>query len=317
MGVTVGYPLTEEEIRTALIRELKLLEAEGVETVAWPLGETVSQDTSRNDKSPPTTVHPEGIPEEICNTAKSSDPFFAGRAIPQNSDALTSSSSLPPPPIVLLPHGDKQTRWNYLREKVLHCPVCCSHVKPQKKVVFGVGNLDSDIFFCGEAPGADEEIQGEPFVGRAGQLLTKIIEAMGLSRSDVYIGNIMNWRPEMPTSVGNRPPTQEEMEFCLPYLRAQVEIVSPKVIVALGATAVHGLLGYDPTRRICSVRGTWKEFAGIPLLITYHPSYILRNGSIASKRIIWEDFMAVMERLSMPISQKQRNLFLNQPTVRY
>ncbi|MEM9157905.1 MAG: uracil-DNA glycosylase, partial [Verrucomicrobiota bacterium] len=140
----------------------------------------------------------------------------------------------PPAPIVELPEGDKQTRWDWLREKVLSCPTCNAHKRDGYKVVFGAGNLDADIFFCGEAPGADEEEQGEPFVGKAGQLLTRMIAAMGTKREEVYISNIMNWRPEMPTRVNNRPPTEEEMGFCLPYLKAQLDVVQPKVIVALG-----------------------------------------------------------------------------------
>lgn len=208
-----------------------------------------------------------------------------------------------------LPDGDKQTQWNYLRDKVLSCPICNKHTKSGMKVVFGVGKLDADIFFCGEAPGADEEIQGEPFVGKAGQLLTKIIQAMGLKREDVYIGNIMNWRPEVPTPYGNRPPTQEEMDFCLPYLKAQVAIVKPKVIVALGATAVNGLLGVDNNRRMGNVRGKWFEFQGVPLMITFHPSYLLRNNTMHAKRQVWEDMLKVMEHLQFPISEKQRGFF--------
>ena len=209
-----------------------------------------------------------------------------------------------------LPQGSKLEQWTWLKHHVLNCPVCLSHVHPGKKLVFGSGNLDAKIFFCGEAPGADEEEQGEVFVGRAGQLLNKIIEAMGLARSDVYIGNIMNWRPEMPTLVGNRPPTQEEMNVCLPYLKAQVEIVKPDVIVALGATAVNGLLGFDSQRRMKDCRGKWFSFSNIPLLITYHPSYLLRNATKAAKRIVWEDMLLVMEKVSMPISDKQKNYFL-------
>lgn len=216
---------------------------------------------------------------------------------------------LPKPPNVVLPNGTKQERWNWLRETVLNCATCRAHVPQDRKIVFGVGNLDAEIFFCGEAPGADESIQGEPFVGRAGQLLTKIIQAMGLQREEVYIGNIMNWRPEMPTDVGNRPPTQEEMEFCLPYLKAQLAVVQPKVIVALGATAVSGLLGHDPKRRMGDVRGRWHSFEHVPLMITYHPSYILRSGTLQAKRQIWEDILQVMEKLHMKISPKQRAYF--------
>ena len=190
-------------------------------------------------------------------------------------------------------------------------PVCNAHVKPGKKVVFGIGNLSAKIFFCGEAPGADEEIQGVPFVGRAGQLLTKIISAMGLKREEVYIGNIMNWRPEMPTSRGNRPPTSEEMAYCLPYLEAQIAIVRPQVVVALGKTAVNGLLGEDPNRKMGAIRGKWSKFGESDLMITYHPSFLLQYGNNNTmKRLVWEDMMAVMERVGIPVSEKQRSYFL-------
>lgn len=214
------------------------------------------------------------------------------------------------PPAFSLPQGDKQVQWDYLKNLVLNDEECKRNLKTGKKLVFGVGNLNADIFFCGEAPGADEEIEGEPFVGKAGQLLTKIIQAMGLSRSDVYIANIMNWRPEMPTDVGNRPPTQDEMHYCLPFLQSQINIVQPKVIVALGATAVNGLLGKDPKRRMTDVRGTWSSFNNIPLMITFHPSYLLRNQSLQTKRTVWEDMLKVMERVGLVISQKQRGYFM-------
>ncbi len=183
-------------------------------------------------------------------------------------------------------------------------------VRDGYKIVFGVGNLDADIFFCGEAPGADEEEQGEPFVGKAGQLLDKMIKAMGLEREQVYIGNIMNWRPRLPTRVGNRPPTRDEIEFCLPYLKAQVEVVQPKVIVALGATAAKGLFGATAFRSLREIKGQWKEFEGTPVLATYHPSYLLRNDSKRDKRAAWEDLLKVMERCSLPINERQRGYFL-------
>jgi uracil-DNA glycosylase family 4 len=216
---------------------------------------------------------------------------------------------VPPPPTVELPEGDKQTRWEALREQVMGDEWCRSQVKAGKKVVFGVGSVDSKIFFCGEAPGADEEMQGEPFVGKAGQLLTKIIQAMGLQRTDVYIGNIMNYRPPMPTPVGNRAPELNEMAYCLPFLKAQLEVVQPEVIVALGNTAMDGLMGHDPKRRITKIRGQWMEFDGVPLIPTFHPSYLLRNQSLATKRLVWEDMLAVMDKLGMPVSEKQRGFF--------
>ncbi|MDR0444984.1 MAG: uracil-DNA glycosylase [Puniceicoccales bacterium] len=209
-----------------------------------------------------------------------------------------------------LPAGNKRHQWEWLRDQVLNSEDFQKHLRPGKRLVFGTGNLDADIFFCGEAPGADEEVQGIPFVGRAGQLLTKIILAMGLSREQVYISNIMNWRPEMPTEYGNRPPTQGEMEYCLPYLRTQVDIIKPKVIVALGATATNGLLGYDSQRRISLCRGQWYTFQGIPLVVTFHPSYLLRNQNSATKRLVWEDMLAVMKRVGRAISDKQTKYFL-------
>jgi DNA polymerase len=223
---------------------------------------------------------------------------------------------LPPNPVVILPAGDKATRWAALMNAVMSDVTCRENVRPGKKVVLGVGSLDAKIMFVGEAPGAEEEIQGEPFVGPAGQLLTKMIQAMGLKRSDVYIGNIMNWRPQMPTvegrdQVGNRPPNAEEMRYCLPFLRAQIDVVNPDLLVALGSTAAQGLLGAGSFKALGDIRGKWHEFAGKPLMVTYHPSYILRNQSNRSKRMIWDDLLKVMERTSLPISEKQRNFFLD------
>lgn len=206
--------------------------------------------------------------------------------------------------------GSKAERLAVLREQMLGDPVCNAHLHKGKHLVFGEGSPDTPVFFCGEAPGAEEETQGVPFVGPAGQLLTKMIAATGLSREQVYIGNIMKWRPEMPTLYGNRPPTPEEMAYCLPYLEAQVEIIRPRVIVALGLTAVNGLLGFDPDRRIGAMRGKKLEFRGVPVVATYHPSYLLRNDSVKSKRAAWEDFLIMMEIAGLPISERQRSYFL-------
>jgi DNA polymerase len=227
-----------------------------------------------------------------------------------------SAAAFPAAPNVALPPGDKAARWAALRDQVLNDPVCREHVNPGRKVVFGVGDLNARIFFVGEAPGADEETQGEPFVGAAGQLLNKMIAATSLRREEVYIGNIMNWRPQLPlgpggAQSGNRPPTPEEMTYCLPYLRAQIEVVDPEMLVALGATAAQGLLGLGSFRTLGEVRGQWREFSGKPLMVMYHPSYILRNPTNRSKRLIWEDFLKVMERASLPITDRQRGYFLD------
>lgn len=257
-------------------------------------------------------------PSAIPRTASSAAPASASprRAEPAEPPAATAAPKLPPPQPFSIPAGAKAERMAALRERILADPVCRQHVRSGKKLVVGTGSLDAKLFFCGEAPGAEEETQGEPFVGPAGQLLTRMIQAMGVRREDVYIGNIMNWRPDLPTAegqeqMGNRPPTTEELQYCLPFLRAQLEIVAPDVIVALGSTAAQGLLGAGSFKALGEVRGRWSEFAGKPVMVTYHPSYILRNGSNRSKRAIWEDLLLVMERLGLAISERQRGFFLD------
>ncbi len=235
--------------------------------------------------------------------------------------APVAAPAMPATPAIKLPAGDKPARWNYLRDLVLNDSVCRARVYAGKQVVFGVGNLDASIMFVGEAPGGDEEDQGEPFVGRAGQLLNKMIKAMGLERRQVYIGNILNWRPEMPrnpdgSQTGNRPPTAAEMDYCLPFIRAQIAVIQPKVLVALGKTAVDGLLGADRFKSMGAARGTWHVYADTPLRASYHPSYLLRQEGLTSasakkiKRDAWEDMLAVMARAEMPVSEKQQNYFL-------
>jgi len=181
-------------------------------------------------------------------------------------------------------------------------------------VVFGVGNPEARLMFVGEAPGVEEDRKGEPFVGPAGQLLTRIIQAMGLSRESVYIANILKCRPDMPPGAwGNRPPRPDEMDTCKPYLLEQIDIIRPQVIVALGATAVAGLLGVRSP--MASVRGRWHDFRGTPLMATFHPSYLLRaeegpDRGHAEKRKTWEDMLQVLERLELPITDKMRSYFL-------
>jgi uracil-DNA glycosylase family 4 len=196
-----------------------------------------------------------------------------------------------------------------LHQRVTACVKCAHLASSRKNVVFGVGSIDAQLMFVGEAPGADEDLQGEPFVGKAGQLLTKIIQTMGLQRGDVYIANILKCRPDTPDqSAGNRKPTPEEMNTCIPYLHEQIDLIRPKVLVALGGTAVEGLLG--KTIGITKLRGNWQTYRGIPLMPTFHPSYLLRNQSPSDKRHLWEDMLQVMEKLAMPVSDKQKNFFL-------
>jgi len=203
----------------------------------------------------------------------------------------------------------KKAALDALRPPVLACRKCAHLAASRRNVVFGVGDPAARLMFVGEAPGEDEDVQGEPFVGRAGQLLTRIIQAMGLRREDVYIGNILKCRPDTPSQAsGNRKPTPSEMATCLPYLLEQIRIIGPEVIVALGGTAVEGLFG--KTAGITRIRGQWMEFQGVPVMPTYHPAYLLRNQSHSEKRKVWEDMLQVMERLSLPITAKQRDYFL-------
>ena len=169
------------------------------------------------------------------------------------------------------------------------CRLCKLHTLGRKQVVFGVGNPNADLMFVGEAPGADEDIQGEPFVGKAGQLLTKIIEAIGMQRSDVYIANVIKCRPP-----GNRNPEPDEVERCEPFLFRQIDIVQPKVVVALGEFAAQSLL--RTTEPITRLRGREYKFRSAILMPTFHPAYLLRNPS--SKREVWEDMKRVKAILS-------------------
>lgn len=297
----------------AVIEELKRLKSEGVKSVF--VAEDTLDELRDALKLPEqsSTLPQEALTDAQDSSGLASSQLLEARAVKKtarsNSNKKDMAGQIPDPTVFKIPSGDKKSRWNWLRERVLNCPECNRHLKPDKKVVFGVGNIGADIFFCGEAPGADEEIQGEPFVGRAGKLLNKIIEAMGLRREEVYIGNIMNWRPETSGPTGNRPPTREEINYCLPYLMAQLEIVAPKVIVLLGATAAKGLLGAEGESTMRELHGHWRDFQGVPLMVTYHPSYLLHNNSLRAKRMVWEDMLLVMEKAGMPISDNQREFF--------
>jgi uracil-DNA glycosylase family 4 len=217
------------------------------------------------------------------------------------------ASQARPGPFAPAPSPEEQLA--ALAQTVARCTKCPHLAATRTQTVFGVGNPRASLLFVGEAPGAEEDRQGEPFVGPAGQLLTKMIRAMGLSREEVYIANVLKCRPNLPPgSTGNRRPTQEEMQRCLPYLQNQIQILRPKVIVALGSVALEGLLGKPFS--ISRLRGRFLDFQGIPLMPTYHPSYLLHNASVQVKRQVWEDLLQVMEKLGLPISQRQREYFL-------
>jgi uracil-DNA glycosylase family 4 len=240
--------------------------------------------------------------------AKPATPARAAAEVSPTPVAATSAVSVPASAPISAASPEKAQAIAELRERAMQCVKCAHLASTRKNVVFGVGSIDAELMFVGEAPGADEDAQGEPFVGAAGQVLTKMINATGLTREKVYIANILKCRPDMPEgSSGNRKPTPEEMQTCIPYLHAQIDLIQPKVLVALGGTAMEGLLGKSG---IMKLRGKWHTYRGIPLMPTYHPAFLLRNQSNAEKRKVWEDLMAVMEKIGLPISEKQRGFFL-------
>jgi len=179
----------------------------------------------------------------------------------------------------------------------------------RQTMVFSTGNPEADVMLVGEAPGFDEERLREPFVGKAGQKLDDILRAMGLDRKQCYLSNIVKFRPAMPNqTTNNRKPTKDETASCMPFIEQEVSIVQPKVIIALGGTAAHALLGCDLA--VAKMRGSFHTFHGIALRVTYHPSYILHNEATSEKRKLWEDMLEVMGFLGMPVSDKQKSFFL-------
>ena len=188
------------------------------------------------------------------------------------------------------PSAGPQERLTHLEQVILgDCSRCKLH-RSRTNIVFGVGSARADLVFVGEGPGGEEDRQGEPFVGKAGQLLTKMIGAMGLSREDVYICNVVKCRPP-----NNRDPQADEVAACEPFLKQQLATLSPKVIVTLGRYATQTLLQQDTP--MGQLRGTWASYEGIPVMPTFHPAYLLRSP--LKKREVWVDLQEVMARLGL------------------
>jgi len=218
--------------------------------------------------------------KELGVTGVSRDPAWRARKARVSNDAPVVTR-----PVTLSMNAEEALA--AVRADIGECTRCKLHALGRTQIVFGVGNPNADLMFVGEAPGADEDIQGIPFVGRAGQLLTKIIEAIALTRDDVYIANVIKCRPPQ-----NRNPEADEVATCEPFLFRQIDIIKPKVIVALGKFAAQALLRtLDPISRL---RGRVYDYRGAKLIPTFHPAYLLRNPS--SKREVWED-MKLAKRL--------------------
>ena len=214
---------------------------------------------------------------------------------------------IPPPPIFTIPAGSKAERMQALTALIHACVETRRHLSANQHPVVGTGSLAAKVLFVGDAPTVEEVEAGKPFVGPSGDLLQRILTATAIPAEDIFLVNVMVWRPEPPTVFGKRPPTVKELAFNHPYLKAQIEIVRPQVIVALGGQAFEALVGSGVP--ITQARGQWSEFDGIPLMPTFHPNYLLHNPSATAKRTLWEDFLLVMERLAVPITEKQRAFF--------
>ena len=225
--------------------------------------------------------------------------WFGADVYPADAAAHTPAAARPaakPAPAAVAEDPEKRRELEVLRSAVEACRQC-GLCETRTNVVFGAGKSDARLIFVGEAPGRDEDKQGEPFVGRAGKVLTKMIAAMGLKREEIYIGNILKCRPP-----DNRTPTLEEMAVCLPHILRQIKIIQPEVVCALGATALKGLLS-DPRASIGRMRGKFIAWQGIKLMPTYHPAYLLRSPG--EKHKTWEDLQKIVAELGLPLPESQ------------
>jgi DNA polymerase len=260
----------------------------------------------------------EGLREVFALSKNPVVPAAVEKPTPRDRAVLLELAS-PAPAAVAVPQSltlrgsSRSEQLDSLRRQAENWPAAKSLGTLRETMVFATGNPEARVMLVGEAPGYQEEKEREPFVGPAGQKMNDILKAMGISREEVYISNIVKFRPATPKqTTNNRKPSPEEMAACLPFVRAEIGIVKPECIIALGGTAAEGLLGLTGT--VTSMRGPWHDFEGTPVRVTYHPSYLLQSGgSNPVKRQVWEDMLAVMALLQLPISDKQRSFFLPKP----
>jgi DNA polymerase len=246
----------------------------------------------REGASSPAPAEESAIRESLTAELQSAQPMPRAKSDPvvRPTSSVLPASAAPPPGV-----QDPSQALREIRQDIGDCTRCKLHQQGRKQIVFGVGDPQADLMFIGEAPGADEDIQGEPFVGRAGQLLTNMIKAMGLSREKVYIANIIKCRPP-----GNRTPERDECETCSPFLMRQISVVKPRVIVALGAIAAKTLLAVSAP--MLQLRGRWFDFKGTKLAVTYHPAFLLRDPR--QKKETWKDLQMVMKELGLPMPSR-------------
>ena len=290
----------------ALLQELRRQKAAGVRRVS------VSEESLAQLKSLSGDVGSVPVASQVKPAAVVTAPRASAATAAAPKAASTSVEKIStPPPVWNLPAGTKKEKMLWLENQVNQCAETRRHLPEKAKPLLGRGSLEAKVFIIGEAPNAEEIEKGQAFAGDAGDLLNKIITSMGLKEEDVYFSNLITWKPKAATPFGKRTPRKDEVEFGRPTLMAQLEIVKPKLIISAGAQALAALTGTDET--ITHKRGQWHELNGIPMMLTFHPSYLLNNPSMSSKRLVWEDFLLVMEKLGLPISAKQRSYFLTDP----
>jgi uracil-DNA glycosylase len=253
-------------------------------------GELGIYDFYRREASTPGAIPASSEPEIDCGQREPMTP--RAKTVLPPIEPSSCEAALPKPESRVT---DPLQALKIIRQDLGDCTRCRLHKQGRKQIVFGVGDARAQLMFIGEAPGADEDQQGEPFVGRAGQLLNNMIKAMGIRREDVYIANIIKCRPP-----GNRTPERDECETCSPFLMRQIAAIQPKVIVALGAVAAKTLLAINAP--MSELRGHWYDFRGTKLAVTYHPAFLLRDPR--QKKETWKDLQMVMRDLGLPLPAK-------------
>jgi len=303
--------MDQEHIKRILLQQAQIWKSAGISLA--PRNSALDLPECHSSVEQHSPVEQVAVPSEVQPTpvSRNSPEISPSNALPMAKQSRKpvsspeSSTSVPtknfssddPWPVEFSNVGveEKSFQLQELAKKVAGCTLCAELSKARTQTVFGVGNPDARIAFFGEAPGADEDRQGEPFVGRAGKLLTQIIEACGLQREDVYILNTLKCRPP-----GNRNPSTQENENCRPYFERQLEIIQPEYIVCLGRFAINNLL--DTSASISKLRQSFHPYRGSKVVVTYHPAYLLRNPS--SKRDVWDDMKMMLTDMGLPIPGK-------------
>jgi DNA polymerase len=309
----------------AVYEELVRLKDEGLERLAVApetlaaIEKLLPAQTAAPETNSGTQTSKQNPPQTTTKdtTEKSADSWKPTKADPtQTSKAKPTQATEPAipelakPPVIDIPDGERAAQMAALQSLLENCSNCKSQLKAGENFILGRGSLEAKILFCGDAPSTEDAKSGKAYSDDTGTLLLKIIQAMKLDESDVYLTNMLKWRPQHDKPYGNRPPNDAELKFNLPYLEAQIKIIQPQVVIALGNSAVSGFLGLDPKRRLGDIRGKWQQFKGTDLMITFHPNYLLRNNTLKTKRLVWEDLLEVLRRIDAPITPQQEAFFL-------